>query len=75
MLDWLARPFSPRVSEAGSSVPTGSVQGSSTGISGISDAESMAPSLMTWLEGIKVGYGGHKPGAKFAYGGSVHAEK
>ena len=58
MLSWLQR--SPRASSesiAASAVgSTGySYIGSST--AGISDAESMAPSLMTWLESIKVGYG------------------
>jgi hypothetical protein len=33
------------------------------------------PKPKMYKEGIKVGYGGHKPGAKFMYGGSVHAEK
>lgn len=32
------------------------------------------PKPKMYSEGIKVGYGGHKPGAKFAYGGSVHSE-
>jgi hypothetical protein len=47
---------------------TGSFDSSDVGTTGI-------PKPKMYGEGIKVGYGGHKPGAKFAYGGSVHAEK
>ena len=33
------------------------------------------PKPKLYQEGVKVGYGGHKQGAKFMYGGSVHSEK
>jgi len=46
----------------------GSFDSSDVGTTGI-------PKPKMYKEGIKVGYGGHKPREKFTYGGSIYAEK